>query len=101
MSVTKHDRIAAYPLSLRMRIEVFGDCGKCFWQVNIVAVYECENIAGAFREAFINSVNLSSIFFTRPISQSILIASDDLNGLIRAAAVDHDVFKVRIILIED
>jgi len=47
-------------------------------------------------KSFVNGMTLSSIFLTDPISQTRLILADDVHTAISAAAVNDDVFQVRI-----
>ena len=73
---------------------------KRVWQMEVVAVQNAYNFAGAMAKALVDAVSLSGVGFAHPITQPIGIALDDAHALIGAAAIDHDVFEVRVALIE-
>src|SRR5258706_11720426 len=101
MALTKHDRIAANPLTVRIILEILCYGGECSGQIDIVAVDKGEDVAGGQFESFVNRVDLPAIFLANPIRQPIFIAANDLDSFIRAAPVDDYVFEVGILLIED
>src|ERR1044071_4266009 len=100
VTFAEHDRVAANPFAFGIVGKVTHHGVECAGQINIVAVDERENVAGGFFEPFIDRVYLSTIFFTYPVSQLVLVAANDRNTLISAAAVDDDVFERLITLIQ-
>src|SRR4029079_8545768 len=100
VTFAEHDRVAANPFAFGIVGKVTHHCVECAGQINIVAVDERENVARGFFETFVDRVYLSTIFFTYPISQLVLVAANDRNTLISAAAIDDDVFEWLITLIQ-
>jgi hypothetical protein len=46
-------------------------------------------------------MSLATVLFTDPIKKVISIFADDFNRIIRTTAIDYDVFKVWVALIEN
>ena len=44
---------------------------------------------------------LAALRFAHPVCQLLFVLSDNLNAVIRAAAVDDDVLKIRVTLLQD
>src|SRR5215475_7870110 len=100
-TLAKHYRIAADPFAVRMILKVLRDRRERSRQVNIITINETKDLSRSFLETFVDSVHLASVFFTDPERQPVLVTSDDIYSFIRAAAVNYDVFKIWIILIEN
>src|SRR5437667_11877793 len=100
-SVAEHDRVAANPFAFRVILKVLRHRRERAGQIEIVAVYETENLAGCFLDPFIDCLHLAAILFADPVGQVLFITTNDLDALISAATVDDYVFEIRILLIED
>src|ERR1051325_11550377 len=99
--VTKHDRVATHPFGICVILEMLCDGGERSRQIEIVAVDKPEDVARRSLDAFVDGVHLTAIFLAYPVSQSIFVSTNDVKCFIGAAAVDNDIFKVWIVLIEN
>src|SRR5215471_4351758 len=80
--------------------EIVGDRRKCSWSIDIVAIEVSKDIAGRAGQAFVDSMHLAAILFTLPVRQLRRKFADNLYALIGAAAVNHHVLEIRVVLIE-
>src|SRR5678815_249221 len=101
VSLSKHHRIAAHPFAFRMLLKVRHDRIEGTRQIDIIAVDERKNITGNPLQTFVDGMYLSAVFFTHPISQAILVSTNNGDTIVRAAAINNDVFKVLVTLIQD
>src|SRR2546422_3249629 len=53
------------------------------------------------RKSFVDGVALTTVLLAYPVFQILLIFLDDVETIVRAPAVDHDILDIRILLIED
>src|SRR5258705_8580341 len=99
-TVAKHDRVAANPFTVCMILEILSDGGEAARQIDVVAIDETKDLAGAFLQPFVDGMDLAAIFFADPIRYLAFITPDDCHRFIGAAAVYDEVFEVWIILIK-
>src|SRR6516225_146140 len=71
------------------------------FQVVIVAVEVRDDITSGSPETLVDGVRLAAIFLAYPVGQPALVFPNNFDTPICAAAVDDDVFQIRIILIEN
>src|SRR5205807_6752151 len=96
----KHDRIAAEPLAIRMLLEIINYSIERARQIKIVAIDISEYVARRSCQTFIDRVHLPAILITFPVSQTIFIALDYADTLVRAATVDDNVLERLTLLIK-
>jgi len=53
------------------------------------------------RKSFIDGVALTTVLLAHPVFQILLIFLDDVETIVHAPAVDHDILDIRILLLED
>src|SRR2546425_5488434 len=53
------------------------------------------------RKSFIDGVALTTVRLAYPVFQILLIFLDDVETIVRAPAVDHDILDIRVLLIEN
>ena len=70
-------------------------------QIHIVRVEPAQDVAGRAREASIDRRGLAAVFFTDPVGETLLMPLDDLDTLVCAAAIQHDVLEIGILLADD
>jgi len=98
---SEHYSVATNPLALWMLFEMIHYSVECTGKIDVVAVDKRKDVAGDFLEAFVDRMNLATILFAHPISQSIFVATNNRSTLVRATAVNDDVFKILKALIQD
>src|SRR5712671_1598905 len=69
-------------------------------KIEIVAVQERENVSRGSREPLVDRVGLAAVFFGHPVGEVLFMPADDVDALVRAAAVDDDVLDLRAFLAE-
>src|SRR6266849_5186644 len=77
-SVAEHHRVAANPFAFRVILKVLRHRRERAGQIEIVTVYETENVAGCLLDPFINCMHLAAILFAYPIGQVLFITTNDL-----------------------
>ena len=70
-------------------------------QIEVVAVQIGPEIAGGPRHPLVDRVALAPVLATFPVGEPVGVPPDDLDRAVRRAAIDDDVFEVRIALVED
>src|SRR6266581_3333081 len=100
MPFTKHDRVATNPLTVRMSFEMIGDGRQRAGQIEIVAVEKTKDVARGALETFVDGLHLPAIFLADPIAQMLFVLTNHVDAFVVAAAVDDDVLKRFVSLIE-
>jgi hypothetical protein len=67
----------------------------------VVAVDVAVHVARGPREPLVDGVALPGVFLTHPPREPVGVALDDVHAVVGAAAVDDEVFQVRVALVED
>jgi hypothetical protein len=67
----------------------------------VAGVEPAHNISGGVSEAVVESVVHAVVAVTYPPGDMLFIFANDIDSSIRGAAVHHDIFKVRIPLVND
>ena len=67
---------------------------------NVIRVEPRQDLAGGTREALVDGVGLPLVFLALPICQAIGVFLDNFKAAVAGAAIDDDVFNVRIVLLE-
>src|SRR4029078_10276447 len=101
VTFTKHLCIATHPFRLWMVMKVLHHCVEGARKIKIVTVNKSENVAGYFFQSFIDRVHLSTIFLTDPVGESMFVLFDNVYAVVRAAAVDNNIFKVVVPLVKN
>ena|SRR5438128_3139394 len=100
MPFTKHDGVATNPLTVSMSFEMIGDGRQRARQIEIVAVDKAKDIARGLLETFIDGMHLPAIFLADPVGEMLFVLTNDVDAFVVAAAVDDDVLKRLVPLIE-
>ena len=66
--------------------------------IDVVGIYIGHYVSGGFIKPLLQGVVQASVPFACPISQLIFMLPDYVHGIIGAAAINNDVFQIRIIL---
>src|SRR5207245_10576918 len=69
--------------------------------VIIIRTKPGQQVPCGMRKSFIDGVALTTVRLAYPVFQMLLIFLDDIETIVRAPAVDHDILDIRILLIED
>ena len=85
------------PVTLRGPIllsDILQDTGE----IHVIAIKPRENVAGASRKPFVDSMRLPVILFADPVRNPRFVLADDIDALVRTPAIDDDVLEIRIAL---
>src|SRR2546425_9632453 len=69
--------------------------------VIIIRIKPGQQVPCGVRKTFIDGVALTTVLLAYPVFQILLIFLDDVETIVRAPTVDHDILDIRILLIED
>ena len=100
MPLAKHDRVATDPLAFRVLIKVAHYGVENARKIKIVAIEKREDVARCSFQTLVDCMHLAAIFLAYPVSQSILVTTNDRDTFIGAAAIDHHVLEWLVSLIE-
>jgi hypothetical protein len=92
--------IAIQHIAVWMGLEVLYNFSCRAWVIDIVGIKPTNNRPRGQRDAFINGVRLSLIFFRKP-ADAVALASQDVDCSILAPAVNDEIFQVASILPKD
>ena len=77
----------------------FGDRGERAGVEEVVAVDVAVDVAGGVRKTLVDRVALAVVLFADPPREAVGVFADDGGAAVGAAAVDDDVFEVRVVLV--
>src|SRR5438105_8564382 len=92
-SFTKHLCVAADPFDALMLVKIFRDGRERSREIDVIAIDVSKNVTGRPGESFVDCMDLTAIFFTLPIRESRFIFTDDVDRLIGASSVDHQILE--------
>ena len=78
----------------------YRHCEERAGRQHVVAVEPSEDFAGRDRHPFVDRVTLAAILFADDVVELIAVTFEHGTGLIGGAAVDHDIFQIRVALPE-
>jgi hypothetical protein len=78
-----------------------GNGKKRIRHIQVVRIDPCHDLACTFIKSFLNRKVLPLVFFTYPVSQLLLIFFYHLKTVVRASAIDNNILKIWIALVED
>src|SRR5262249_28280402 len=87
-------------VDIRVATEMLRHFRQRTWKIVIVTVQIGDDVACRPLYALVDRVSLTAVLFAHPISNPILEFPNDFDAVIRASAVDDDVFEVRVALVK-
>lgn len=82
-----------------MFLQIGDAFGNRSWQVGIIRVQPPEYLSSRKPKPFIDGVRLPVVFLGDP-NKTVFIFFKNLNRVVGRSSIDHQIFQVRIILIE-
>src|SRR5215468_5153567 len=100
MALAKHQGISAQPLAVRVYPDVIDRGIECAGEEEIVAVYEAKPVAGSAIDSLIEGIYLATVLFADPPGKPVLVPLDNIQRVVRAATIDHNILDVGVPLVE-
>ena len=91
---------AGDPHHIGLGVEDFGDGAEGPGTIFVVAVEPGHDFAAGFGKALVQRIAMAGVGLADKMVQPVFVFLDDLHRAVGAAAIDHDIFEMRIILIQ-